>query len=341
MQAAILKAFGAPLVLENVEDPRAGPDDAVVRVIACGFDGTDLKLLDGFGYAPSLPFIMGHETAGIVETVGTRVTAYRPGDRVVAYNFVIPRDSPWFDTAREQIAPDIQAILGVRDHYGGFAERLSLPAAQLVHIPDDIGFADAAVHCDAGLTAFHAVRRARITAGETVLVIGAGGVGSFALQFTRLAGAQVVAIEQTSAKRDWALGLGALAAVGTDGVAAAVRNHTGGRGFDCVLDIVGTKETSAAAIEAAGRGGRIVIVGYTPDSFAISGKHIAQNEIELIGSRAGSRAELGEALARTAAGGIRSVVTDHFPLSGVNDGLAALRTGRILGRGVLDIGSEH
>jgi alcohol dehydrogenase, propanol-preferring len=337
MKAAVLKAFGAPLSLEEVADPRPGPDDAVIRVEACGIDGTDLKLLDGFGYTPELPFVMGHEPAGVVESVGERVTAFKPGDRVIAYIFLIPPDSPWFQSEREQLAPDMTGVIGVKGHAGAFAERLCLSARQLVTIPDGVAMHDAAVHCDAGLTAYHAVRRLRLSASDTVLVIGVGGVGSFAVQYAAIAGARVVAAERTQAKRDWARLLGAAETVESADIAKAVRDITKGRGVDCVLDIVGTEETMAAAIDSVGAGGRIAVVGYTPDSFTLSGKRLAQNELEVIGTRAGSRAELTVALNFTATGRIRSIVTDRDALADVNEALAKLRDGNVLGRLVLDV----
>ena len=338
MKAAVLKAFGAPLVIEEVADPRPGLDDAVIKVAACGIDGTDLKLLDGFGYTPDLPFVMGHEVAGTVAAVGATVSAVRPGDRVVAYNFLIPPGSPWYGGPREQLAPDMTGVIGVKSHDGGFAERLAVPARQLVAIPGDLSLHDAAVHADAGLTGYHAVRRGRVATGETVLVIGVGGVGSFAVQVARLAGARVIAAERTEAKRAWATSLGAEATVDSAATAPAVRALTGGRGADGVLDIVGTEASFAAALDSVAAGGRIVVVGYTPDSFAVPGKRLAQNEIEVIGTRAGSRAELAEVLALSACGRIRSIVTDRAPLAEVNAALAKLRQGRVIGRLVLDIG---
>src|ERR671910_300431 len=128
MKAAVLKAFGAPLLIEEVADPRPGPDDAVVRVEACGIDGTDLKLLDGFGYTPELPFVMGHEPAGVIESVGERVTAFKPGDRVIPYIFLVPPESPWFQSEREQLAPDMTGVIGVKGHAGGYAEWLCIAA---------------------------------------------------------------------------------------------------------------------------------------------------------------------------------------------------------------------
>ncbi|HUC18246.1 MAG TPA: zinc-binding dehydrogenase [Acetobacteraceae bacterium] len=338
MKAAVLKAFGSPLAIEEVDDPRPGPDEVLVKVMACGIDGTDLKLLDGFGYTPRLPFIMGHEPAGIVESVGERVHAFARGDRVIPYIFLVSPENPSYQTGREQLCPDMLGVLGVKGWNGGYAEKLLLPAHQLVPIPAGIAWHDAAVHCDAGLTAYHAVRRARLGLSDTVLVIGVGGVGSFAVQFANLAGACVIAVEQTEAKRDWARRLGAAETLSSVDVGPAVRALTNRRGVDCVLDLVGSKDTIAAGLDSVSTGGRIVMVGYTTDSLVLSGKNLAQNELEVIGSRAGSRRELHASLDLAAAGRIHSIVTDRFPFDRVNEALARLATGQVLGRLVLDMG---
>jgi propanol-preferring alcohol dehydrogenase len=178
---------------------------------------------------------------------------------------------------------------------------------------------------------------ARLAPEETVLVIGVGGVGSFAVQFAKLAGARVFAVERTEAKLGWARDLGAMEAFGSADIAEAVRYLTDGRGVDCVLDIVGTEQTMSAAIDAVCVGGRIIVVGYTPDSFVLSGKRLAQNEFEVIGSRCGSRKELVAALGLFASGQVRSIVTDTEPLDRVNQALARLRKGEVKGRLVLDV----
>jgi propanol-preferring alcohol dehydrogenase len=333
MRAAVLRAFGSPLVIEEVEDPRPGPDDAAIRVMACGIDGTDLKLLGGFGYTPDLPFVMGHEVAGVVAEVGERVADFAPGDRVIVYIFLVPPGSA--GSEREQLHPALAGVIGVKGHHGGYAERLRVPAAQLVHLPAGIPWPEAAVHGDAGLTAWHAIGRARLAAGETALIVGVGGVGSFAVQFARLAGARVVAVERTPAKLAWARSLGADEAVTAEEAGRLARTLPRG-GFDCALDIVGTAETFAAALGALAPGGRLVVVGYTPEALPLDGRRLAQNELEVIGTRAGSRRDLAAALALTAAGRIRPIVTATFPLTRVNEALDTLRRGEANGRLVLD-----
>ncbi len=160
------------------------------------------------------------------------------------------------------------------------------------------------------------------------------------MQFARLAGARVIAAERTQTKRDWALSLGATDAIEASKIGEAVRGLTDGKGVDCVFDIVGTEATMAAGLDALSVGGRIAVVGYTPDTFSLSGKRVAQNEFQVIGSRGGTRKELAEALSLTASGRVRSIVTDTAPLDAVNDALTKLRRGEVIGRLVLDIAAD-
>jgi propanol-preferring alcohol dehydrogenase len=339
MKAAVLHRFGAPLSLEDVPQPAIGPDDVLVRVRACGIDGTDLKLLDGFGYSPDLPFIMGHEPAGEVVDVGTHVDQFAVGDRVIPYIFFIPPDNPWYGSPREQLCPDMQGVLGVKGIAGGYAELMSVPAHQLARLPAGIAWEDAAVLCDAGLTAYHAVQRSRLQEGETALILGVGGVGSFVVQLARLAGARVIAVERGTAKTARARDLGADEVIHVADADAdlrqAVRQLTQGRGAECVVDIVGTHHTMSAGIDSLAVGGRLIVVGYTPDEFAIGGKRLAQNEFAILGSRGGSRSDLSAVAALAAGGQLKSIVTDTRPLSEVNEALADLRQGRVLGRLVI------
>ena len=337
MKAAVLHEFGKPLVIEQVPTPEPGPEDLLIRVHACGIDGTDLKLLDGFGYHPQLPFIMGHEPAGVVEQVGETVTDFKVGDRVVTYNFFVCGRCRLCRSNREQLCPNMTGVLGVKGVPGGYAEYLQVPARQVLPVPEGLAYNDAAVLCDAGITAFHAVDRSRSGLGETVLIIGVGGVGSFAVQFARLCGAKVFAVEKSAEKCQRALELGADAAIHSaeQEVAAEARRLTGGWGMDCVIDIVGTESTIAAGIKSLANGGRLIIVGYTPEQHHLDGKYIAQNELEIIGTRCGRKRDQIAAAELVASGKIKSIVTDTYPLDQVNEALEQLRSGQVLGRCVL------
>lgn len=331
MKAALLTQFGQPLRLTDVAEPVPGPDEVLVRVQTCGIDGTDLKLLDGFGYTPELPFIMGHEPAGVVERVGSNVQTVKPGDRVIAYVFYFCGSCDSCCRGRENLCLNMRGVLGVKGFHGGYAELVSVPARQIVKIPDSLSNENASVLCDAGLTAFHGVERAHLQQGENIVIFGVGGVGSFAVQFAKLAGAHVTAVDATEEKLTHARALGADQAV----LSADLQTLTTGK-FDKVVDIVGSKETLIAGIHLLKPGGSLVIVGYTPDILPLEGKIIAQRELEIVGSRCGSRRQLDELVALAASGRLRSIVTDRAPFTDVNAALDHLRQRKVLGRMVLN-----
>jgi propanol-preferring alcohol dehydrogenase len=336
MKAALLHELGQPLRIEDLPRPMPGAGEALVRVRACGIDGTDLKLLDGFGYLPELPFIMGHEIAGEVVAVGAGVSKFAPSDRVAVYNFVTCGACVHCRTFRDQLCLHMGGIVGVLDVPGGYAEYVCLPVQQLIRLPDDLSFADGATCCDAGMTALHAVDRADVSIGDRVLMIGIGGVGSIVTQLLAAAGVEVIAVDIDAAKEKWALGQGAsvfLSAAG-DELASQVVSLTDGPGADRVIDVVGLESTMTAGFASLRRGGRMVVVGYTPELFPLSGVELAQNEKEIIGARAGRRNDLSRCLNLYASSALRSIVRQKYALAEVNEALAHLRSG-LIGRIVL------
>ena len=342
MKAAVLREFGQPPSVEQVDTPTVNADDVLIRIMASGIDGTDLKLIEGFGYRPELPFVIGHEPAGIVHEVGSAVTDFKPGDRVITYNFTTCGNCLLCRTNRAQLCPNMTDTLGVRGRPGSHAEFLKIPAAQVVVFPETISFSDAAVLCDAGITALHAVDRSGLGLGETVVIIGVGGVGSYAVQFAKLLGARVIALDVMDAKVERALELGADESINSakQDAVGEVRRLTGGQGADCVIDIVGKEATIGAGVDSLRNGGRIVIVGYTPEEYSISGKRLAQNELQLIGSRCGRKQDLINTVRLVAAGKTKSIVTDRLPFEKINEALARLRAGDVLGRLVLQMGQS-
>ncbi|MBM3738552.1 MAG: zinc-binding dehydrogenase [Acidobacteria bacterium] len=337
MKAAVLKKFGDPLVWEEVPTPEPGPEEVRLQVMACGTDGTDLKMVQGFGYTPVLPFIIGHEITGVVDAVGSRVTDWQPGARAIAYNFFPCGRCRHCLTHREQICQNMAGVMGARVKHGGYAEYLCLPARQVVAIPAHVSWPDAAVIPDAVITALHGVDRARLQLNETVLIFGAGGVGSSAIQIAKMRGARVAAVDRSADKVRRALEMGADAAwnsCDSDSVQLA-RDFSQGFGVDCVIDVVGVEQTMAAGIEALRPGGRLVVIGYTPEVYGLNGKRLAQNELEIIGTRAGRFQDLIDSVEVVAGGRFKSIVTDLFPMEEVNRAMDALRAGEILGRAVL------
>jgi len=338
MKAAILREFGQPLTIKDIPRPRPEDDEVVLQTMACGIDGTDLKLCDGFGYTPELPFIMGHEIAGVVSEVGRGITNFKPGDRVAVYNFLICGKCVYCLTQREQLCLNMRGVMGVLHRAGGYAEYVRVPAQQLIRLPDAIAWEDAATACDAALTAYHALQRSRLRLGETVVIIGVGGVGSVLVQLARRAGARVIAVDHDSQRARWAEENGAhmfLDSNTSKNIPQAVQLVTGGMGAECVIDVVGTEATMTAGFNSAQRGGRMIVVGYTPDQLPMPGKQLAQNELEVIGTRAGRRQDLIDALNLMATGQLKSIVRYRYPLEQVNEALEHLRSGSAIGRIVL------
>ena len=191
--------------------------------------------------------------------------------------------------------------------------------------------------CDAGITAFHAVDRAEVSLGETVVVIGVGGVGSVVTQLAKAAGAFVIAVDRLAVKVARGLEMGAdvvLNASETE-VETEIRELTNGLGADCVIDVVGNKETLTYGVNTLRHGGRLLVVGYTPELYELSGRQIAQNELMIFGSRCGRLRDLASAVRLAAEGKIKSIVTDLYPLEKINDALDDLRASKVLGRAVL------
>ena len=336
MKAAVLHKFGERLTIEEIPRPQPGVGEALVKVRACGIDGTDLKLLDGFGYVPELPFIMGHEVSGEVVEVSADVCDFAPGDRVVIYNFVTCGACVYCRTFRDQLCINMRGIVGVLDVPGGFAEYVCLPASQLILLPEEVSWADGATCCDAGMTALHAVERADVEMGETVMVIGIGGVGSIVTQLLAASGVEVIAVDIDAAKEEWAREQGASAFMPAGSAARGGQRPDVSALIDVdrVIDIVGLEKSMAAGFNSLRRGGRMVVVGYTPELFPLSGKELAQNEKEVIGTRAGRRNDLRRCLELYAAGKLRSIVRRQYVLEQVNEALAELRAG-VTGRIVL------
>ena len=227
-------------------------------------------------------------------------------------------------------------VLGAKDR-GGHAEFLAIPARQLVPLPDNISWPEAAVLADARITALHAVDRAGVGLNDRIVIFGAGGVGLSAIQISKLAGAAVLAVDRVSEKTDFALRMGADLAIDStrSDLRAAVREFTRGEGADGVIDCVGVEQTLAAGVDVLRPGGRLTVVGYTPETYGLNGKRLAQNELEIVGTRCGRLQDLVGAVHLMAENKLKPLVTHRYPLEEINRAMADLRAGKVLGRAVL------
>lgn len=340
MNAFQLVAHGRPgrFELREIPEPRPGPDEVIVRVRACGLNHLDLWLEEGALPIPiTLPRTPGSEIAGEVGTVGTAVSGWHPGDRVAVQSNLFCGECEFCQRGEETLCLDAR-LLGVQCD-GGFAGQVRVPARALVRLPDGLDFATSAALTLAGSTAMHMlVDRATVRPGDWVLVIGgASGVGSAAIQIARGLGARVVSTGSSAAKRELATRLGAEAVVDPANPAwpAEVRRLTGRRGVDLVVEHVGGAVLEAV-FQCLARGGTVVTCGAT------AGREPRLNlwpffvkQQRLVGSYGRTRKDLMETLAWAAAGRLRPVIDRVWPLAEAAEAFAALRGRQVLGKALV------
>ncbi|GAA1216690.1 S-(hydroxymethyl)mycothiol dehydrogenase [Prauserella alba] len=280
VRGVIARAEGAPVELTDIVIPDPGPGEVVVAIAACGVCHTDLTYRDG-GINDEFPFLLGHEAAGTVESVGEGVDSVQPGDFVVLNWRAVcgqcrackrGRPQYCFDTfnaTQKMTLPDgteLSPALGI----GAFADKTLVHAGQCTKVDPDTDPAVAGLlGCGVMAGIGSAVNTGGVGRGDSVAVIGCGGVGDAAIAGARLAGASpIIAVDRDPKKLDWAVDLGATHTVNaaeTDTV-EAIQALTGGFGADVVIDAVGRPETWTQAFYARDLAGTAVLVGVpTPD----------------------------------------------------------------------------
>ncbi|WP_432870048.1 S-(hydroxymethyl)mycothiol dehydrogenase [Microbispora rosea] len=280
VQGVVARGKGEAVTLETVVVPDPGPGEAVVNVQACGVCHTDLHYREG-GINDEFPFLLGHEAAGVVEAVGAGVTEVEPGDYVILNWRAVCgqcraclRGRPWYcfntHNATQKMTLADGTVLSPALGIGAFLEKTLVAAGQCTKVnpaakPAVTGLLGCGVM--AGLGA--AINTGGVTRGDTVAVIGCGGVGNAAIAGAHLAGARtIVAVDVDDRKLDWARGFGATHTVNsreTDPV-EAIRDLTGGFGADVVIEAVGRPETYKQAFYARDLAGTVVLVGVpTPE----------------------------------------------------------------------------
>ncbi len=334
MKAAVLREYHRPLELVERPVPElAHASDVLVRIGGAGVCATDLHAIEGLmePAGVTLPRVLGHENAGWVEDVGAGVTTVAKGDAVLVYPpfscglCVACRRGNDMHCARHEFTG-----LSVD---GGFADYVLVSERSLLRLPDGVDPAAVAPHADAGLTAYHAVRRLAHLAvpGSTAAVIGVGGVGHIALQLLReLGSSTVIAVDTDERRRRLASELGADEVVDR---ADTVREATDGRGADLVFDFVGSDETHADSAAMLARGGTYSVIGYG-GTIAIPSGALVVNEHSVVGNLVGTWVDLYELLQLHAAGKV-TLKTETHPLESVNEVLAKLHDGEVTGRAVL------
>ena len=335
MRAVRFHGQGRPVAVEEVDEPRPGPGDVLIDVAAAGVCGTELHFLDGLLTPARTPITLGHEVAGVVAEVGTEVEGVAAGDRVAVHYLHACHRCRWCRAGNDHLCDSPLGFLAfVTD--GGFADRIVVPASAAVPVPEGLDLPAAATLCCSGTTALHAVDVAAVQPGAAAVVYGTGGVGLALVQVLREAGARPIAVARSPERLALARELGAETTVdaATEDVAARVREATDGAGADVVFELVGTRETGAAALASLGKRGTLVYVGYSFDTVEISPLSLVVPEQRIVTSVGNRRSELVAALDLAARGKLRTAVTD-YPLTQAGVALEDLRAGRVVGRAVL------
>lgn len=322
--------------------PEPGPGEVRLRVAWCGVNHLDRMIAEETLPAPvSLPRVPGGEVSGVVEAVGAGVDRALLGSRAVVAPYLFCGGCESCRTGRESLCRTGDIVGLGRD--GGYAEALVVPAVNVLVLPPGLDLATAAALPLAAATAHHMLAdRARIAAGEWLVVIGVGGgVGSAALRLGRLMGARTIAASRSEAKLERARADGAEATVllaeGGTGLAKAVRSRTGGAGADVVLDPLGSLYWREDVASLA-RGGRLVTCGaYAGRDGATDLWLTFAKELSLLGAYGASRANVHAVVEMAARGAFTAAIADRLDLAAAAEAHARLRRGEVYGKLLLEV----
>lgn len=343
MKALVFHEHGSleQVTYEDVPTPEIGADEALVQIKAAALNRLDLWVLAGWpGLNLKLPHIMGSDGAGIVAEVGANVADFAVGDRVAINPTKSCGRCSFCLSGRDNMCQTF-AILG--EHVDGFfAEYAAVPARNLLKMPDSASFAEAAAASLVYVTAWHSlIKRGGLQAGESVLIIGAGGgVNTAAIQIAKLAGAgplYVVGSSDEKLAQAEALGADVLINRHTENWGKAVFKATNRQGVDVVVDNVGAASFTSS-LRALKKGGRLLTVGNTSGpTFEIDNRLIFGKHLSIIGSTMGTIEDYAEVMGLLFNGRLRPLIDATYPLS---DGLAALQrleNGEVAGKLVLQL----
>jgi NADPH:quinone reductase-like Zn-dependent oxidoreductase len=320
MKALCFYEHGGPEVMlyDDVPDPSPGPQQVLIEVKACALNHLDIWVRRGWpGLKLPKPFWGGSDIAGVIVAVGSEVRDWEPGQRVVIDPGINTAEDEFTLRGEHSLSPGYH-ILG-ENIPGGLAQYVVAPAANLLSMPQDLAFAEAAAPLLVTLTAWRMlIHRCRLRAGESVLVIGAGGgVNTMATQIAKLAGATVYVVASDAQKAEKAKQLGADVVIDRSQKewGREIYQLTKKRGVDVVVDNVGSA-TLNTSMKAVVRGGRIVIIGNTSGPHVeIDIRYIFSKQISLIGSTMGTHQDFREITAMLWQHRIRPVIDSVMPLS--------------------------
>ncbi|MFI1212567.1 zinc-dependent alcohol dehydrogenase [Streptomyces sp. NPDC020802] len=338
MKAAVVRAFGEPLVIEDRPDPEPGPGQVRVRVETSGLCHTDIHAAHGdWPLRPTPPFVPGHEGVGLVEKLGDGVTHLSIGQRVAVswLGWACGRcehcRTGWETLCEQQINTGYGCD-------GGHAEKMLAWADFAQPVPDGVNAVDAAPLACAGVTTYKALKVAGVRPAQLVAISGIGGLGHLAVQYAKIAGATVAAIDVTDEKLELATELGADLVIDArkDDVGQVLRQHGGAH---AAIALAVNEAAFTAVNSGLRRGGKLVMVALPAHgAIQVPVFDTVLNGTSVIGSIVGTRQDLAEVFQLHAAGRTK-VICETRPLAAVNESIDEVLRGEVRARIVFDLGT--
>ncbi|MEI6744296.1 MAG: alcohol dehydrogenase catalytic domain-containing protein, partial [bacterium] len=326
MQAAVLDEIPSQYPrIREVPSPSAAVGEVRVEVSACGICGTDLHILSGQSYRPTLPLVLGHEPSGKVVALGDGVTPSLLGKRVVPHLFLGCGTCFQCQKGDDRLCIQLRTILGIQNQNGGFAGSYVTAEKNCILIPDEISDFEAAAVVDSGATAFNAVRHLTDASKRDVVVVGGGPVGFIVAQILRDQGIEPWIVEPNEHR------LAALVEV--DHRAVMTREE-----IECsptaIIECTGGSGVSSWAIDFLESQGQLILAGYAREpNFEMS--QVARKELGIQGIRSGSRNDLIKVISMVGQRQIRLPELNIWPLADIDTALDAMRSGKVRGKPVI------
>jgi len=349
MRAARIVQTKEPLQIKDVDAPSPKNEQVLVQVASVGVCHSDLHLWEG-GYAGpqgvfmkvedrgvKFPLTPGHEIAGVIEDMGESVVGFQKGDKVLIYPWIGEGLCPACRVGEENVC-DSPRTLGIYQD-GGYAESVLVPSYRYLVKIGDLDSNEAASLACSGLTAYTAIKKANAQPGETVVIVGAGGLGLMAVQLAKaITNAKVAIVDIDERKLAEAKKLGAddMINSGSGDTVQRIKDLTGGLGAEAVVDFVNNGKTSPNSVNMLRKRGRLVMVGLFGGALELNLPLVPLRAYTITGAYTGKFSDLVDLVTLASYGRIQSVVSRKFTLDEANNALEELKGGKIIGRAVLN-----
>lgn len=342
MKAAVLKEFHADLVIEDRPIPTPGDGEVLVKVMASGLCVSDIHIQDGAIATVPVPLVPGHEMAGRIVAVGRGVSPERIGQRVTAAIDLLCGQCQYCLSGRTNLCTGLKRI-GFESN-GSHQEYCAIPAVNAFPVADWVTYTQMTALPDAVGCMYNAIKnRAKLEMGQTLLIMGTGGLGMNAIQIAKCFGATVFATSRKDEKLDIATKMGADAVINTarEDLASAIHRLTNGEGCDVVIDNIGIEHTIDQAVKLVRPGGKVIVSGYAAENFTVNYQEVMRYEKEILGLRGMTRRDLLDVIKLVEQKKIVPYVYKTIPFEQINYGLSLLRNNATNGRVVLEVATDE